>query len=496
MQPALSDIQAIGEWRPDVAGPFSPYSSVALNCISQGSDYAPFNSFTAYGADTLAALCRGAVAVRDSSGNVHLFAGTETGLFKLNGFSWTDVSREEGGAYAVPDGGRWVFTQYGDRVIAANYTDDTQFFDLGVSTSFAALPNAPKCRAMTVVNNFVMMVNTFDDEDGARPKRSRWCGLDNTEAWAVSPVTQSDFQDLEDDFGEALAVLGYQNYAIILKRAAIIRASYVGTPGVFTFETVETNQGTVGGNTVVGWGNRIFYLAEDGFYLFNGASSIAIGDKKIDKTFLTDLKPGSIPQIAASINPLKKIATWAYVSNLSPNGLPDKMLVYSWSDQRWTIVEQDVAVSFVSLQVGKTIEDLGEEYGNLEDIPLSLDSAAYAGGATLPAAFNSDGVLGYFNGEPMEATLECVEARLNLNGRALISSIFLVSDAPTVDVKVLSRNLPTEAHTESASLAFSAATGEYCGRVDARFHKARFTLSGAWSYVRGLQFRAKATGMR
>ncbi|MFG1413973.1 hypothetical protein V5G24_23000 [Xanthobacter sp. VTT E-85241] len=495
MQPELSDIQPIGEWRPDIAGPFTQFSSVATNCISQASDYVPFQDFVPSGIDALPDTCRGAVAVKDSSGNVHIFAGTATALFKLNSNQWQDVTRSAG-AYAVPDNGRWVFSQYGNRLIAADYTDDTQYFDLGLSTEFAALPNAPKCRTMTVVNNFVLMGNTFDAVDGARPKRIRWDGLDNTEAWEPSPVTQADFQDIEDSSGEVQAVVGYQNHAIVLKSDAIIRASYVGTPGIFNIETAETNQGTVGGNTVVVWGSRIFYLALDGFYLFNGAASVGIGDKKIDRTFLADLKPGSIPQIVASINPLKKIVTWAYVSNLSSNGLPDKMLVYNWTDQRWTLIELDVAQSFISLQAGKTIEDLGAEYGNLEDIPLSLDSAAYAGGSVLPASFNADGVLGYFNGEPMEATVECVEARLNLNGRALVSSIVVVTDAPTVDVKILSRNQLTETHSESASLLYSAATGEHCGRVDARFHKSRITLSGAWSYVRGLQFRAKATGVR
>ena len=88
---------------------------------------------------------RGAINIYGTDGTNYHFAGTETGLWTLDNSSlaWTDVTRTSGGAYATATEERWRFAEFGNTLIATNYTDAVQAYTMGSSTEFAALGGSP-----------------------------------------------------------------------------------------------------------------------------------------------------------------------------------------------------------------------------------------------------------------------------------------------------------------------------------------------------------------
>ena len=109
----------------------------------------------------------------------------------------------------------------------------------------------------------------------SKPYRARWSGIGDATSWAVSATTQADFQDIMD-MGSITGLVGGE-YATILMEKGIVRASYIGSPLIFQFDNVETRRGCKVPGSVANVGHFVFYLSDDGFYMFNGQTSKAIG---------------------------------------------------------------------------------------------------------------------------------------------------------------------------------------------------------------------------
>jgi hypothetical protein len=469
-----------------------PGAVVAENCLTKGPNYIPFQSLTESTA-ALPAACKGAFACKALDGTVYIFAGTDTKLYRYVGTAWVDVSRASN--YSTGAENRWVFTQYGNIVVACNFANEMQSFTMGTSALFANVAGAPRAKVLAVVNNFVVAGHTFDAVDGTRRNRVQWCAINNPLDWANNPsVTQADFQDLPTG-GEVQAISGYDNHAIITQESGFKRMEYVGPDLVFSITDAELVRGAVADGCVVSVGNQIFFYAEDGFYVFSAQNSVPIGRNKVDEWFKQNLKAGTEQRIISTYNPLLKIVAWGFESIASTTGI-DTLLIYNWGDNRFTYVKENIQCFLVALTTSKGLEDLGAQYGGLENIPFGLDSEVWGGGRTLPGAFSSTNKLGYFNGNPMQAYIEGAEARLNPNGRTFVSSLYVNADAPVIDAYVLHRDNLSSAPTNGGLLPFNSATGEYNCRSENRFHRCALVLSGNWKYVQGVQYRAKAVGVR
>ena len=83
-----------GEWTPDVSDFESKAVKNILNVIPRADGYGPFPNFAA-ATQSLPSACRGSFYALKSDGSVQVYAGTSTGLYRLNNtdLSWIPVSR-------------------------------------------------------------------------------------------------------------------------------------------------------------------------------------------------------------------------------------------------------------------------------------------------------------------------------------------------------------------------------------------------------------------
>ncbi len=130
-----------GEWLPDQPDMENSGVTVATNVIPIINGYRSINQFTSV-SNAGDARLRGLYAVKDNNGNVNLFAGNETKLYKFNASNSNldDVTKSAGSYSLSADNERWRFIQFGTSVIACGGVGESlQEFTLGTDTRFADL---------------------------------------------------------------------------------------------------------------------------------------------------------------------------------------------------------------------------------------------------------------------------------------------------------------------------------------------------------------------
>ncbi|MBN9219542.1 MAG: hypothetical protein J0I79_16475 [Mesorhizobium sp.] len=486
----LTPVQKFGEWLPDKGPLNNPGVYSIRNVVPIGDDYTSIEEIHEE-TSALPGECLGVFAYIDSSGLPHTFAGTADKLFQLVDGDWSDVTRESGG-YSTTDDNRWRFAQYGNFVVATNYNDVMQVFDMASSTNFDDLAGSPpRAKYLSVVNNFLMAVSTFDEVDGTRSFRVWWSGLDDITTWTPNVSTQADNQDTPG-YGSCTAVVGSQNSAILFLTGGIFRLDYVGPAAIFTFTLSEPNKGTRVAGSVASYSNLVFYWGEDGFNIYNGVSSQPIGHEKIDEWFRQRCDFSNIHKMQTVVNPRRKQVMWAFPS-VDGAGICDSILIYNWQANRFGFVEQFVeAIGATYTEAALTDDDTDE----LTDDPSNdslTDSVSFMGGRTVLSVVNENHRAGSFSGPARDAEIITGEIRLNPTGRAYISSIVPVVDCENVQVELLTRDNQTAAPVSSGLVSMEE-TGEAGMYIDARYHRARIVISGPWNRAQGIQLAYRNTG--
>lgn len=488
----LSPIQPFDEWRPDL-GEFSNGATIADGCISYGGVYKPFDSLQA-ATSALSDDCRGAFSMRALNGTTHTFAGTSTGLYKLSGTSWVDVTRASG-AYSGSADSNWTFCNYGDLVIATNYADDIQVYDVSIDTQFSQLSStAPRARYVFVINNFLVALDTVDD-DGVKSTRVRWSPIGDPKGdWTPNIDTQAGFNDLRGGGFANIAGTGSQDYGNIIQDNAIWRMEYVGGDAIFSFDLQESERGTKIARSVVSNGVLTYFIDEDGIYAYDGRASVSIGRNKVDRWFLQNFNSTYDYNLTTAIDPINKLLVISFPSVGVGSATPDTLLIYNETDQRWTRTDQSVQLIFGHLTTGYTLESLAAEYPVLEEVPYSLDSRFWQGGRFLFGAITTDKKLGAFNGQPYTAVVGTAETRLNENGVAMVSALIPYIEDGTVTARVGYRSNLSDNPVYTDYLGANSITGEIDVYQEGKYLRGEFTIEGTWYSAKGFAYRYKNKG--
>ena len=413
----------VGEWTPDLPAIGINQLRVAKNVLARdGVSYAPFPS-TSTSFNALPDRVTGAFAGRKPDGLIQLFCGTQAKLFQtLAGPAWTDVTNA-GGDY-VSLANPWKFAELKFRVVATNYEDPIQTWQLDVSSAFSDLSaSAPRAKYVaTWFPGFMPVAYTNDVTDGERPTRVWWPAFNDPTDWptpgsADAEAKQSNFVDLTKG-GLITGLTGPVGGAsgAVFCQTAIYRVDYEGPPTVFRIVDVEVDRGTNAPQSIVSIGNTVFYLGNDGFYAFNGVQSVPIGSQKIDKTFYGAVDQGFIDRVYGVADPINKIVMWLFPVD-GGSGMPSRVVAYNWEVGRWTEAELTADMIAQIYTPAYTIDTI-DGFGHLDEILPSLDSRAWLGGSQSLVIFNDSHKLAFFGDDTLEATLETGDISPE-NGRKL-----------------------------------------------------------------------------
>lgn len=493
-----------GPYLPDQPDFQNPGSNLITNVLPWTQDsYGPAPSLATI-TDALDARCQGSIFVRDSSADVFGFAGDATKLYELQGsMMWNDVSSL---TYNTLPEENWNFAVYGEKVLATNYTDPIQQFDLGASTIFTSLSaNAPNARYITVVKDFVMVANTNDGTDGPVPQRVWWSAIDDPTNWptpgtVLAAQLLSDFNDLAGDGGWNQGIVGGLSGAdaIILQEKRVWRAMFVGPPVIFTFDVLEGARGTPAPGSIVYVGSACYYLGDNGFYVCDGINSQPIGREKVDRTFWEQVDQNYLYRIVSAADPVNKLIYWAWPGPQNVGGLPNRILVYNYDIDRWALQYLEVEDMLRSYSTGYTMDGL-DVFGDMESMPqISLDSRVWTGGKLSLSAFTSEHKMANFAGPNLEAVLDTSEAQLFDKARGFVSRVWPMVDTSNVTMQVGYRDNLYQNPTWTNPQAISTATASCSVRANGFYHRGRVTIPADtdWNHAQGVQMDAVPAGRR
>ena len=481
-----------GEWLPDQPDYMNAGVVTAENVVPVASGYAPINEFVAYSGSATDTLL-GVFAAKDDDGNIKLFAGDNARLYEFDSTdSGLDDITNTGGNYSLTSAERWRFVQFGDTVIASGGVgEELQKFQLGTDSNFADLStDAPKADFIAVVRDFVWTGN-IDEGSGRKPYRVKWSGFNNTTSWTAG-TDQSDFQDIPDA-GNIVGMVGGE-YCTILMERAIVRATYSGLPLVFQFDKVETARGCQVSGSICNIGHTVFYLSDDGFYAFDGSRSQPIGAEKVNRFFFKDFDFSYKDKMTSTVDPQRQLAIWSYVSNDALSTTPNRLLIYNYALNRWSIANVDADLVAPFFTSGYTLEALDNISTSVDALPASLDSALFKGGQ-----FLFGGALGKkiyaFTGDPIDATVETAESSLVKGKHTIVTRVYPYHEGGDVTIEVGTRNLHSQAVSFSSAVAPNT-NGFSPFREQGRYHRVRFNISGLWELAQGIDVDAREIGRR
>lgn len=459
-----------GEWLPDLPPLGNPGATVAKNVLPDIKSYLPFPNSVVY-STSLGSQCKGAIVARDiTQGVFYNYAGDASALYQLTQLSWSNVSRLAGGAYSVSTEEYWEFAQFGTRVIAVNGNNSAQAITVGAA-NFADLGGgAPQAKHIATVRDFVVMGNL--SATATSPQMVRWCAINNVNSWTPDAATMADFQDLPGDGGPIQKIIGGE-YGTVFQERAIYRMTFVGAPLIFQFDRIQINIGALAPQSVVGYRNFTFFLAEEGFQMFDGTNIVPIGAGKVDFFFLNDVDVSFMYRVHGVIDPTRKIVAWAYPASGHVGGNPNKIIIYNWAFKRWSLIEDQNLELLTRIVTGTyTLDSLDSFSTDLDSIVASLDSAQWRTGNYLLAQFNSSHRIATHNGTAMAAVVETGETTFNSNpdGVAYVTEVRPIVEGYSTSVTVAvtariklseSANYTSAITPNSAGIAECRSTGRY-----------------------------------
>lgn len=482
----MRQIIPYAEWLPDLPPLENPGAITASNVIPDANSYKPFPSAVPF-TTALGGRAQGSTLARDSANNNYNIAADASAIYQLVGVSWSNVSRLAGGAYATPTDDFWEFVQWGQTVIGVNGAngDNPQRLSLGAA-NFVVLPGAPsKASHIAVVRDFVVIGNLT-----SFPQTVQWSGINNSDTWTADAATLADSQLLPGDGGWIQKIIGGE-YGIIFQERAIFRMTFVGSPLIFQFDQIQKNIGAYAPQSVVAYQNLVFFLSEEGFYMFDGVNVKPIGRGKVDKTFFADMSTSSFNRIQVAIDPAQKLALWAYPASGNSNGNPNKILIYNWGFDKWSVVE-NINIELLTRSVGSsvTLDGLDAISSSIDALLYSLDSTHWTAGQVIFSCFDSSHKLATYNGSAMAATVDTSEFNLNkqVNGRTYITEVRSNVDglSASAQVTLITRNALTEAAVTGVAQTVNS-TGFYPVRSSARYHRVRTTTTTDFDTLQGVE---------
>lgn len=506
-----------GEYKPDLALVRNDGLARAQNTVPVAHGYDGFNSLVNIsGFAALAERPRGAISGIDENGVSYNIVGTETKLYAL--ISETVDASRTGDPYECSDDSYWEMAYFRGNIVAVNPGDDPQDYSLISAGKFARLgnatSNAPRARRVGTIGNFVMLGDMDDPVFGEDPTAVHWCSLNDHTNWPtpgteVARASQSDRQPLEGDGGAVQRIVSGTEVGAIFQQTSIHRADYRGGDVVFAFDRVEKTRGLLVPAVCVPFGRQVFFLSEDGFYLFDYTQATPIGRERVDQTFLSDIDMAYHYRVSAAREPGSQRIWVSYPGAGNVAGKPNKYLCYDWGENRFSHGDLDIEWLAPAAPVSPSLDSpgiLGDPDGVGDDPAYPLGGIESAGLGTFDTPVVNPGSVNlgaYSNSFQLQESTGATQAGVIETGRrmmfpgrrAMVSKAMCAVDNvdPTIQVAGLRE---TNQVTKFKPKVRKRPSGFFPLRSEARYHVFRVNLPAGFSKAMGIDVWASPTGDR
>ena len=357
-----------GQYMPDVLDLGSQVTRNLRNVIPRADGYGPIKDISAF-TQALAGVCRGHFLARDpSSGEVVLFAGTATKLYKLDNstLAWSDVSLGAGSYSDLSSDAQWTFAQFNSVVVACQKNVAPQEYTIGSSSAFANLAGSPpQAGWVAVIGPFLVLADLL-----STPFRVQWSDVNDIIDWSAG---SSDFQDMPG--GGKVHAVGEWSYGVGLIAQGLNLRRMAFAPGseeVFQIDKLREDIGIIAPYSLVMAGGMAFFLSSKGFAQMGADGALEhIGEERVDRSFLglhETNAPAELLSLAydssqtqlvmGAASPKRNLYIVVYKSTSGNSGQFDRGFVYHWTLKRWSPLTVSGEHIARSARPGTTLEAL------------------------------------------------------------------------------------------------------------------------------------------
>lgn len=527
---------AFGEWLPDLMALNNPGALEAINVLPTAQGYGPFKSLAPQAGLILPNACKGAIVIKDRLEIVRIFAADQNNIYVRSGAGFANVFTT---GIATDPNFLWMFIPFGDNLVAIHPQIPPQVALVSTGAAFSALGGSPpSARCGARVGDFLVLGNLDNEVDpsGARQAyRIRWNGFNRVDLpWVTDPNVQSDFQDMPSEGGEVMGIVGLET-GTIFQEHMISRMQEVGLPLVFNIETVENKRGALCTGGIVAAATHeftsanIYFLSEEGFFVWNGYFSKSISDDKVKKYFFGRLNYSMRSQIVGGLDTVNSCVWWLFPSLGSQQVTPTleteddafiittedgvnlsvedgqtgivyttEIMIYSYKNERWShaFVQAEYVVLAPTTLLPASLDAM---FGNLDtDYTVSFDALVSDLGGPIMTGFDGNHTFGPFNGQTMAALIDTSDYT-GPNGQR----VHVASARPIIDLDSLVATVQVLKHDQILDEAITYGgttgqeiTGECAVLDDARFLRFRVRVpeGSNWNNAVGVEIWRKPSG--
>lgn len=486
---------SLGPWRPDqaVRGAQGVLADVR-NAIWAGSHWQPQPGPAPMSSAALPAPVQGIFSTSRLDGSAELFVVAAGHFYRVVSRSLLDdVTGLSYVEFNSAETTRWRAVQFGDLLLATNFEDDLQAYDLVAASPMVPLSaEAPRARYLAIVRDFPVAAHTWTEADGANSYQLRWPGLvdgvvDPTE-WTPSLETQADFQQLSD-IGQIQGLTGGQ-FGTIIGESGVAVMQYGAA--LWDFSTPERRIGTRVPNSVVQYRQNTYWWSPDGWMSFDGQSVRAIGTAKLDDWFADDFDDGLAHRMWAHVEARSGRVRWLYAGRGHDGTRCNRLLSFSPAYDDFSVAD----ITGTALGPGKTfglsLDD--PEFDNLDSWPGGLDNPALWQDQAQTAIVQDDLLQG-LTGEPLAPLFEPAEWQAFPGSRALLTKALVGHDGGTPSLRVGRTEVLGDPPSWSATHPRQPG-GWFRFREPGRSHRFRVSLAGAWTRAQWLDVFGAEIGAR
>jgi hypothetical protein len=231
-------------------------------------------------------------------------------------------------------------------------------------------------------------------------------------------------------------------------------------------------------------------LSHTGFIgVLYGREMIEIGKNKINEWFYDNVDMSNITRVVGAVDKENRKILWIFPGLRNEGGIPSEGVIYDLDSNRWSRFELDIQWIYGALGAGLSLDQLDAVSASLDDLPESLDSRRWLGGALQLFGFNVNGRSGSFSGNTLPAMITTRESQLIPGSRAYVGRVRSENDDVTSEtIAVGTREKQSDRDSISWTSEISEARdGGFPMRSSARYHRFRVSMSGNFRKARGIK---------
>ena len=226
---------------------------------------------------------------------------------------------------------RWCAASYGAIAILVDGVDAPQYYQQGVTATFAPLPGNPPIASL---------VETTDYATILVPPNSQqlWSNLSPTAPWVPNIATEVYQYNLAQIPGNITAVARSRSLLAVYRENALQCATFVGGSIGWDFGypgTISRTIGVASNGCVINTGDYHYILGPDDFWQFDGYNLTRIPNN-LKEWFFRDLDQDYVRNVAGRYDIQRNLVFWHYPSTRHEDtGILDSYVVLNLRTGKW-----------------------------------------------------------------------------------------------------------------------------------------------------------------